>query len=92
MHGRPPAFEGPDGRAYSADILVDETGDPEAPWAAFLFFVRWSEGVPALDGHVESAFVARGQTAAEVRDVLGRWSLTSVQEMLEALVRERSAL
>jgi hypothetical protein len=90
VHGRPPAFEAPDGVAYSADILVDETGETDAPWAAFLFFVRWSPGAPALGGHLESDFLVRGATAADVRKTLGDWSLTAVQQTLETLVQQRA--
>jgi hypothetical protein len=90
VHGRPAAFEGPDGVSYSADILVDETGEPATPWAAFLFFVRWSGGAPALDGHVESDFLVRGRTAAEVRQALEGWSLAAARQTLEMLVQQRA--
>jgi hypothetical protein len=77
--------------AYSADILVDETDDPSAPWGAYLFFVRWSVGTPALAGHVESDFVTRAGTADEARAQLGRWPLTEVRQVLDRLVRSRGA-
>lgn len=61
VHGRPAAFDGPDGAAYSVDILADDSGDPSAPWGAYLFFVRWTAGTPALAGHVESDFLDVGR-------------------------------
>jgi len=89
VHGRPPAFDGPDGAAYSADILVDRTGETGEPWGAYLFFVRWSAGTPGLAGHAESEFVARGGTADEARAKLARWPLAEVKQVLDRLVRER---
>ncbi len=87
VHSRPPAFEGPDGASYSADILADVTGDPESPWAAYLFFVRWSAGAPSLEGHVESGYLVHGSSEAAVRAAAGRLSLREAKRVLDALVR-----
>jgi hypothetical protein len=87
VHARPPAFEGPDGASYSADILVDVTDELETPWAAYLFFVRWSAGGPALEGHVESGYVARGASEADAREAAGRVSLREAKRVLDGLVR-----
>ena len=87
VHSRPPAFEGADGTSYSADILVDVTDDLETPWAAYLFFVRWSAGAPALEGHVESGYLARGSSEAAAREAAGRVSLREAKRVLDALVR-----
>jgi hypothetical protein len=87
VHSRPPAFEGADGTSYSADILVDVTDDLETPWAAYLFFVRWSAGAPALEGHVESGYLARGSTEVAAREAAGRLSLREAKRVLDALVR-----
>ena len=59
---RPAAFEGVDGASYSADILTDHTGEPDAPWGAYLIFVRWGRGEPEARGHLETAFLVRGQS------------------------------
>jgi len=91
VHGRPPAFDGADGVAYSVDILVDETGDPSAPWGAYLFFVRWTPGRPALAGHVESEFVTHALTADGARTQLAQWPLTEVKQALDRLLRGRGA-
>jgi hypothetical protein len=88
VHARPPAFEGPDGTSYSADILVDVADDGEVPWAAYFFFVRWSAGAPALEGHVESGYVARGASEADARAAAGRISLREAKRVLDALVRD----
>lgn len=90
VHARPAAFEGSDGAAYSVEIEADETGDPEAPWGAFLLFVRWSSGEPRASGHLESDFLARGASEAEARARVGDLPLARVREILEALIREHA--
>ncbi len=87
VHSRPPAFEGADGASYSADILVDVTEDAESPFAAYLFFVRWSIGAPALEGHVESDYLVRASSEDEARAAAGRLSLRETKRVLDALVR-----
>ncbi len=87
VHARPAAFEGSDGVAYSVEIETDETDDPEAPWGAFLLFVKWSAGEPRVSGHLESDFLSRGSSEAEVRERVGGLPLARVREILEALIR-----
>jgi hypothetical protein len=91
VHARPAAFEGVDGMPYSVDVLVDETGDPDAPFAAYLLFMRWRRiGEPGVEGHVESDFLARGATAAEARAALDRMPLLEVKGVLDRLIGERT--
>ena len=89
VHARPAAFEGADGASYSVEVMADETGDPRAPWGAYLFFVRWTPGRPGLEGHLESSFLERGVTAAEAEAALGRWPLDAGKRTLDALIRQR---
>jgi len=89
VHGRPPAFDGPDGLSYSADILVDETGDGDGRWGAYLFFVRWTQGNPVLAGHLESDFLTVGPTAEAARAQLAAWPLSAVKDALDRLVQSR---
>ena len=91
VHKRPAAFEGADGFSYSVDILTDTTGQPEAPWGAYLFFVRWSHGEPEVQGHLETGFMVTGSSEAAVRHQLGGMALTLVKATLDGLVRTRSA-
>jgi len=91
VHKRPAAFEGADGCAYSVDILTDTTGQPEAPWGAYLFFVRWSHGEPEVQGHLETGFMVTGFSEAAVRHQLGGMALSLVKATLDGLVRTRSA-
>jgi hypothetical protein len=90
VHARPAAFEGSDGAAYSVEIETDETDEPDAPWGAFLLFVKWSSGEPRVSGHLESDFLARGTSEAEVRKRVGDLPLQRVREILEMLIRERA--
>jgi hypothetical protein len=88
VHQRPAAFEGPDGRAYSVDLVAQPTGDPARPWGAFLLFVRWSvAGQPALDGHVESDFQSYGESEAQVLAELGTMPLSSVRTTLSEILK-----
>lgn len=90
VHARPAAFEGVDGFSYSADILTDHTGDPSAPWGAYLLFVRWGYGEPEVQGHLESDFLLRGSSEAVVRQQLGNMLLQTVKATLDGLIRARN--
>jgi hypothetical protein len=87
VHARPAAFDGVDGFAYSVDILVDATGDPAAPWGAYLFFVRWGAGEPQVTGHLETPFLVTGSNASMLRQQLGAMPLASVKATLDGLIR-----
>lgn len=90
VHARPAAFEGPDGASYSVEIETDETGEASAPVGAFLLFVRWSPGEPRVSGHIETDFLARGESEPDVRAQVGAMTLEEVKTLLDALVRERA--
>jgi len=89
-HGRPPAFEGSDGQPYSVDVAVDETGDPDYPFAAYFLFLRWSTTGDGIIGHLESGDVARGRTEAEARDAALELSLYEIKAELDATIARRS--
>lgn len=89
VHARPAAFEGADGLSYSVEIETDETGEREHPVGAYLFFVQWGRGEPRVAGHLESDFLARGASDAEVRATIGALPLTEVKRILDELVRHR---
>ena len=91
VHKRPAAFEGVDGFSYSVEILTDTTGAPEAPWGAYLFFVRWSHGEPEVQGHRETDFLVTGASEAVVRHQVGAMQLATVKATLDGLIRTRSA-
>lgn len=92
VHARPAAFEGPDGLSYSVEILAEPTGEPARPWGAYLFFVRWARmGEQRTEGHLETTFLAYGDSEPEARDRVGALRLSEVRELLDALVRARQA-
>jgi hypothetical protein len=89
-HRRPPAFEGADGAAYTADVVVEETdGAPEGPWGAILFFLRWREGRPV--GHLETGFVAYGATESEALAAARRMHLREVKRWLDRAIQAERA-
>jgi hypothetical protein len=90
VHARPAAFEGVDGMPYSVDVLVEETGEHDAPFAAYLLFMRWRRiGEPGVEGHLESDYLSRGATEGEARAALERMPLADVKSLLDALIRDR---
>ncbi len=90
VHGRPPAFEGSDGRAYSAGLFSDDDPDAGGQFGASLLFVRWSQDQQP-DGHLESDYIARAAHPAQAEAAVGRMTLMEVKEMLENLIARRDA-
>jgi hypothetical protein len=87
VHARPAAFEGSDGESYSVELMAGETGEPRRPWGAYLFFVRWSpRGATGPSGHLESDFLAWGDSEAAALAALGALPLQSARAELERLV------
>ena len=86
VHERPAAFEGPDGRAYSVD-LVASTADEPGRFGAFFLFIRWSMGEqPALDGHIESDFLSYGFSEEDALDKLRVMPLSTVRSLLSTML------
>lgn len=90
VHGRPPAFEGSDGRAYSAGMFSDDDPDAMGQYGASLLFIRWSADQQP-DGHLESDYIARAADAASAEVAVGRLTLMEVKTMLEELIARRDA-
>ena len=92
VHGRPAAFEGSDGLSYSVELCTDTTGDAARPVGAYLLFLRWKRiGEQGVSGHLESGFVAWGDTSAAALAALGGWPLADVRAELERLIATASA-
>jgi hypothetical protein len=90
LHARPPAFEGPDGAAYSVAVYVDETPGPDGRYGAALLFVRWSPAGEEPAGHVESEYLAYGRDPAEAEAAVRDLTLHQVKEQLDhAVARAR---
>ena len=90
VHGRPPAFEGTDGRAYSAGLFSDDDADAAGTFGASLLFIRWSKDQQP-DGHLESDYLARAADASSAEAAVGRLTLAEVKAMLDELIARRDA-
>jgi hypothetical protein len=92
VHDRPAAFEGSDGFSYSVELMTEETGDADAPWAGFILFVKWARlGAQTPEGHLESDYLARAPSEPDARRMLGLTSLEDVKAILEGLIVQRDA-
>ena len=90
VHARPAAFDGPDGLPYSVAIMVDDTGDASKGFGAYLLFLQWRRiGEPGVDAHLETDYIAFGETADVARAQVGALSLYAVKERLNDLVNAR---
>lgn len=89
VHGRPAAFEGSDGLAYSVELCADRVADGEGPYGAYLLFLRWRRiGAAGVEAHLETPYLAWGESAAAARERLGRLPLQDVRELLELRLAE----
>jgi hypothetical protein len=89
VHDRPAAFEGSDGASYSVEIVSDNSGEKQRPFAAYLLFVRWGQGDPVASGHLETDFLAFAATEEEARKMVGALSLNEVKLKLDGLIKAR---
>lgn len=85
VHGRPPAFEGVDGRAYSVGVFSDDDPGPDGRYGASLIFIRWSASQEP-DGHLETEYLARAVDPAVAEAEVGRMALEEVKAALDALI------
>lgn len=86
VHERPAAFEASDGSAYSVEIVVDKVGDERGRYGAYLLFVRWRASEQVASGHLETGYIAFGETEESARDELGTLKLSEVKRTLDDLV------
>ena len=87
VHDRPAAFAGADGFSYTTEILGDETGETGRPFGAYLLFVRWARiGAASPEGHVESEFIAYGDTPEDATRAAGALKLSVVKQILDGLI------
>lgn len=82
-HDRPPAFLGADDRPYTVAVDVEATDEAEAPFVAFLIFVRWADTGAGIMGHIESGDVARGETEEAAREAALALTLFEVRAELD---------
>jgi hypothetical protein len=86
VHARPPAFQGSDGAAYSAAVYVDDMPDEGGRYGGAILFVRWSEGGDRPVGHLESEFLAFGETREEAEAAVRALSLHEVKAELDTAI------
>lgn len=84
VHGRPAAFDAPDGYSYSiamiSDALID---DPRGAFGAYLMFLRWRRiGEEGVEGHLETEYLEHAATPDAALAKLGAWSIDRAQELL----------
>jgi hypothetical protein len=91
VHDRPAAFEGSDGASYSVEIVTDVSGDLKQPFAGYLLFIRWRTGDPVASGHLETEFIAYGESEDEARALVGALPLNEVKARLDALIKAKSS-
>ena len=90
VHSRPAALEGRDGMSYSLDVLGDSTDEAARPFGAYLIFVQWSRmGAQKAEGHLETDFLAWGNSTDEAERALGAMPLAEAQRALDALISAR---
>jgi hypothetical protein len=88
VHARPAAFQGSDGLSYSVAIEATGTGEEARPFGAYFLFIRWRRlGMQGVEGHLESPFLAWGNTAGDAQAALGAMTLEKVKEILDDLIR-----
>ncbi|HET7462553.1 MAG TPA: hypothetical protein VFJ82_14970 [Longimicrobium sp.] len=91
VHGRAAAFEGCDGEPYTAGVETDESGDPAAPFSAYLVFVRWAQTGSAVMGHLETDDILAAASEDEARAAAEALPLARVREILDETIRRRAA-
>jgi hypothetical protein len=85
VHGRPPGFEGSDGRPYSVAVFSDDDPGADGRFGAALIFIRWSPS-NAPEGHLESDYLAFSDDPAVAEAEVGRLGLADVKRILDSLI------
>jgi hypothetical protein len=88
VHGRPPAFGGSDGQAYSVATFTDDTAESGRHGAA-LMFIRWGGGDKPV-GHLETGFLAFGATPEEALAPVLALTLEAVKAHLDHCVAQQA--
>jgi hypothetical protein len=88
VHARPAAFEGKDGASYTVELVADEVRDPRGRFGAYLLFVRWRMGDPVASGHLETDYIAFGESEADALASLGATLLNDVKRALDELITQ----
>ncbi len=85
-HERAPAFGGPDGQSYSVAPFVDDVPDADGRYGAALLFVRWSQTGDRPVGHLETEYLAYGDTPDHALAPILALSLHEVKAQLDRCI------
>ena len=78
--------------SYSVEIVVDETDIVGRPFGAYFMFLRWRRmGTQGIDGHLETDYLAYGETQDAACAAIGAMTLNAVKQLLDELIREQAA-
>ena len=78
--------------SYSLEIIGGCTDEPLRPVGAYLLFVQWKRfGEQGVQGHVESEFLAWGETIGQAEAELGALPLAEAQRVLDSLLLARES-
>ena len=86
VHERPPAFEGPDGAAYSVAMFADDAPVASGLFGAALLFIRWSRSGEQPEGHVETEFLMFARSPTDAVDQLKALTLWEIKRHLDLAV------
>ncbi|HUL49743.1 MAG TPA: hypothetical protein VLT79_07020 [Gemmatimonadales bacterium] len=89
VHERAPAFGGSDGQSYSVAPFVDDVPDAQGRFGAALLFVRWSPSGDRPVGHLETEYLAYGETPDRALAPVLALSLQELKTHLDRLIAMR---
>lgn len=92
LHDRPPAFEGADGSPYSVEIYVGSEPCENGRFGAAVLFVRWSDAGDRPAGHLETDYLAYGDTPGEAGSCLRSLTLHELKDQLDRLIEARKEI
>ena len=90
VHGRAPAFEGTDGRAYSVGVFSDDDPGADGRFGASLLFIRWSPDQQP-DGHLETEYLAFAKDPLEAEAQVAGLTLREIKAHLDRLIAGKAA-
>ena len=70
-------------------MYVNDMPDAAGRYGAAILFVRWSDAGDAPVGHLETDYLAHGQTVTEAQDQLHEISLQELKTHLDRLIGEQ---
>jgi len=88
VHGRAAAFEGSDGRPYTAAVEAEQVEDSEG-WVGYLVFLRWADTGTAIMGHLETGDLVAEASEAEARAALEALPLAEVKRILDETIARK---